>query len=379
MNEKPISEMTDKELLEEYNNAKHLKVVYSTSQLVKKILLNSYYGATGSPYFSLYDKRLAQATTLTGQCFIRTVIRNASKFIKMLAQDNTTDDETMVIAGDTDSGYLNIYPVYKKLIEDNNKTLDENERTDFYDILCKGIEKKSIEPCIATMAKAFNVFQNCLKMKRETICAGAKKTGYCGFWVAKKRYALLVNDNEGFRYVHPKLKVMGLSQVQSSTPKVCRDNLQHATKLMIEEGEEAVRKYAKEVYAEFISKKDEEIAFPRSVSDVEKYSYHDKPIKGAPVQSKAAINHNFLLKKFHLENVLQPIRDGDKLKFLYLNQNPYGFDVIGFKETLPKEFGLNKYINKDMHFEKAFKKPLTDMMNACGWELEPVSRLDEFF
>ena len=379
MNEKPISEMTDKELLEEYNNAKHLKVVYSTSQLVKKILLNSYYGATGSPYFSLYDKRLAQATTLTGQCFIRTVIRNASRFIKTLAQDKTTDDETMVIAGDTDSGYLNIYPVYKKLIEDNNKTLDENERTDFYDILCKGIEKKSIEPCIATMAKAFNVFQNCLKMKRETICAGAKKTGYCGFWVAKKRYALLVNDNEGFRYVHPKLKVMGLSQVQSSTPKVCRDNLQHATKLMIEEGEEAVRKYAKEVYAEFISKKDEEIAFPRSVSDVEKYSYHDKPIKGAPVQSKAAINHNFLLKKFHLENVLQPIRDGDKLKFLYLNQNPYGFDVIGFKETLPKEFGLNKYINKDMHFEKAFKKPLTDMMNACGWELEPVSRLDEFF
>lgn len=379
MNEKPISEMTDKELLEEYNNAKHLKVVYSTSQLVKKILLNSYYGATGSPYFSLYDKRLAQATTLTGQCFIRTVIRNASRFIKMLAQDKTTDDETMVIAGDTDSGYLNIYPVYKKLIEDNNKTLNENERTDFYDILCKGIEKKSIEPCIATMAKAFNVFQNCLKMKRETICAGAKKTGYCGFWVAKKRYALLVNDNEGFRYVHPKLKVMGLSQVQSSTPKVCRDNLQHATKLMIEEGEEAVRKYAKEVYAEFISKKDEEIAFPRSVSDVEKYSYHDKPIKGAPVQSKAAINHNFLLKKFHLENVLQPIRDGDKLKFLYLNQNPYGFDVIGFKETLPKEFGLNKYINKDMHFEKAFKKPLTDMMNACGWELEPVSRLDEFF
>lgn len=379
MNEKPISEMTDKELLEEYNNAKHLKVVYSTSQLVKKILLNSYYGATGSPYFSLYDKRLAQATTLTGQCFIRTVIRNASRFIKMLAQDKTTDEEAMVIAGDTDSGYLNIYPVYKKLIEDNNKTLDENERTDFYDILCKGIEKKSIEPCIADMAKAFNVFQNCLKMKRETICAGAKKTGYCGFWVAKKRYALLVNDNEGFRYVHPKLKVMGLSQVQSSTPKVCRDNLQHATKLMIEEGEEAVRKYAKEVYAEFINKKDEEIAFPRSVSDVEKYSYHDKPIKGAPVQSKAAINHNFLLKKFHLENVLQPIRDGDKLKFLYLNQNPYGFDVIGFKETLPKEFGLNKYINKDMHFEKAFKKPLTDMMNACGWELEPVSRLDEFF
>lgn len=337
------------------------------------------YGATGSPFFSLYDKRLAQATTLTGQCFIRTVIRNASRFIKMLAQDKTTDEEAMVIAGDTDSGYLNIYPVYKKLIEDNNKTLDENERTDFYDILCKGIEKKSIEPCIADMAKAFNVFQNCLKMKRETICAGAKKTGYCGFWVAKKRYALLVNDNEGFRYVHPKLKVMGLSQVQSSTPKVCRDNLQHATKLMIEDGEEAVRKYAKEVYTEFINKKDEEIAFPRSVSDVEKYSYHDKPIKGAPVQSKAAINHNFLLKKFHLENVLQPIRDGDKLKFLYLNQNPYGFDVIGFKETLPKEFGLNKYINKDMHFEKAFKKPLTDMMNACGWELEPVSRLDEFF
>ena len=83
MNEKPISEMTDKELLEEYNNAKHLKVVYSTSQLVKKILLNSYYGATGSPFFSLYDKRLAQATTLTGQCFIRNLAKNISSFIPL--------------------------------------------------------------------------------------------------------------------------------------------------------------------------------------------------------------------------------------------------------------------------------------------------------
>lgn len=378
-NDKPISEMTDQELWDEYEKAKHYKTVFATSQLVKKILLNSLYGATGSPFYALYNKNVAQATTLCGQAFIRTVAKNMSIFIKKITNDTSSDPESLIAAGDTDSCYLNIFPAYQVFILDKGKTLEESKRTEFYDILCKTIEQKAIEPIVEKLAHSLNTYQNCLAMKREVICAGNDKTGYCGFWVAKKRYALRVNDNEGFRYEHPKLKIMGLAQVQSSTPKICRDNLSEATRLMIEEGPEAVRSYVKQVYKDFMEKELEAIALPRGVSDVEKYTDNGRPIKGTPVQSKAAINHNWLVKQLNLEKQVQLIRDGDKLKFLYLNQNQYGIDVIGFKEKLPKEFKLDKYVNKEAHFEKAFTKPLSDMMEACGWSIEEKADLDSFF
>lgn len=379
MDQKQIEQLSDSELWKAYENAKHMKTVYGTSQLVKKILLNSYYGATGSPFFSLYGKPLAQATTLTGQCLIRSVSENISRFIDKSIGSKNPDPDKYTIAGDTDSCYIELFPIYKKFVLDNGKSFDSNKRTDFYDSVCKAIEEKAIEPALVALNSSLNAYQNCLNMKRETICAGSDKTGFCGFWVAKKRYALRVNDNEGLRYEHPKLKIMGLAQVQSSTPKICRDNLSEATRLMIEEGPEVVREYIKSVEKEFMSKPVEEIALPRSVSDVLKYTENGRPIKGTPVQSKAAINHNYLVDQLGLEKSIQKIRDGEKLKFLYLIRNKYGFDVIGFRDKLPKEFDLERFVNKESHFEKAFLKPLTDMMGACGWAIEEISTLEDFF
>lgn len=290
-------------------------------------------------------------------------------------------DNHMFFANDIlvhNSVYVNIYPIYEKFVA-NDKSMTGEQRTDFYDGVCKTIEEKVINVTLNELAESLHSYQNTLGMDREVICAGSDKTGYCGFWVAKKRYALRVNDNEGMRYEHPKLKVMGLSQVQSSTPKICRENLNEATKLMIEEGPERVREYVKSVELEFMSKPVEEIALPRSVSNVEKYSENGRPIKGTPVQSKAAINHNYLVKKLNLDKHIQTIKDGEKLKFLYLGPNKYGFDVIGFRDELPKEFGLHNCVNKESHFEKAFLKPLGDMMEACGWQMVEISTLDDFF
>lgn len=337
------------------------------------------YGATGSPFFSLYSKYLAQATTLTGQCLIRTVSEHISKFIDISIGAKNPDPNKYIISGDTDSNYIELFTIYKHFVLDRGKSFDADKRTDFYDKICQAIEQKAIDPTLKTLGTSLNSYQNCLNMKREVICAGSDKTGYCGFWVAKKRYALRVNDNEGLRYEHPHLKIMGLAQVQSSTPKICRDNLSEATRLMIEEGPEAVREYIKKVEQTFMSKPVEEIALPRSVSDVLKYTENGRPIKGTPVQSKAAINHNWLVDKLGLEKSVQKIRDGEKLKFLYLDRNPYGFDVIGFRDKLPKEFGLERFVNKETHFEKAFLKPLSDMMEACGWTIKEISTLDEFF
>ena len=275
--------------------------------------------------------------------------------------------------------YVNIYPIYAHFVLGAGKSLDESKRTDFYNGVCKTVEQKVINPTLQKLAESLNAYQNTLAMDREVICAGSDTSGYCGFWVAKKRYALRVNDNEDFRYEHPKLKVMGLSQVQSSTPKICRENLNEATKLMIESGIETVRKYVKEVETEFLQKTPEEVALPRGVSNVEKYIENGRPIKGTPVQSKAAINHNYLVKKLGLEKSIQLIRDGEKLKFLYLKPNKYNFDVIGFRDKLPKEFGLEVSVDKELHFDKAFRKPLSDMLEACNWQLEEKATIDDFF
>lgn len=373
------SDPNNQELLKQYEEAKHYKVVYNTSQQVKKILLNSYYGATGSPYFRYYDKRLAQATTLSGQNLIRKTAKNISTFIGNIVGDANNVENKYIAAGDTDSCYVNTYPIYDCFVLKKGKTMNEQERTDFYDSVCKTIEENVINVTLKELGTSLNTYQNTLAMDREVICAGSDETGYCGFWVAKKRYALRVNDNEGLRYETPKLKVMGLAQVQSSTPKICRDNLTEATRTMIEQGPDAVRDYVKDVEKKFMEKTVEEIALPRSVSNVEKYSDNGRPIKGTPVQSKAAINHNFLVKKLALENFVQFIRDGEKLKFLYLTPNQFGFDVIGFRDKLPKEFGLHARVDKESHFDKAFKKPLSDMMEACGWQMVETATLDDFF
>lgn len=301
-------------------------------------------------------------------------------FIGHIIRDKNNEENKYIAAGDTDSCYVNMFPVYENIVlKKGKKPLNEQERTDFYDGVCKTIEQRVINPTLENLTISLNAYQNTLAMDREVICAGSDKTGYCGFWVAKKRYALRVNDNEGLRYEKPKLKVMGLAQVQSSTPKICRDNLNESTRIMIEEGLDSVRKYIKQVEAEFMKKPIESIALPRGVSNVEKYVSNGRPIKGTPVQSKAAINHNYLVKKLGLEHSVQYIRDGEKLKFLYLTPNRYGFDVIGFRDRLPKEFMLEQAANKESHFDKAFLKPLGDMMEACGWKIVDQPTIDEFF
>ena len=107
---------------------------------------NSYYGATGSPFFSLYSKYLAQATTLTGQCLIRTVSEHISKFIDISIGAKNPDPNKYTIAGDTDSGYFELFPIYEHFVLNKGKQFDADKRTDFYDTVCKAIEEKAIEP-----------------------------------------------------------------------------------------------------------------------------------------------------------------------------------------------------------------------------------------
>lgn len=294
------------------------------------------------------------------------------------------------------SCYFDFYDVLKRL---NVHTKPQNEKVDFLDVFCKRIEEKAITPAYSNIFTEFNCEpnNNALHMDREVIAVGKGPEDNCAIWTGKKHYIILVNDNENFRYDVPKMKAMGMSFIQSSIPAITRGHLEKVSRMLIEEGIDEVRKYSKEVEKEFKARPPEEVAFPRSVSDVHKYTnpstgkpydkeetWYDSTAGkdrrgGVPIQSSSAINFNYLLKKYGLEKTYQRIADGDKLKFLYLKQNPLGIKSIGFKECLPKEFELEKYVDYDVHFEKCYRKPLEDMLTECDLSLEKRATLDDFF
>lgn len=357
--------------------------VYDLAQQTKKILLNSLYGALGSNYFRYYMPEMAESITLTGQMIIRTAAKNINSYLGEIAEEKDIPDDKYIIAGDTDSVYADFSPALRRLINMTGVTIRERNRlTDMIDTVAKKVESDCIMPAFEKMQDDLNFFQRTLHMDREVICIPSEKTGYCGFWVAKKHYCLLVADMEGYRFQEdkPKQKSMGLYYMQSSCPDLLQPDLEKAARTMITDGEEATRKFTKEVKEKYFDLPVEEMAFPKTVSDVLKFiGDSGLPVKGTPVHSKAAIFHNRLLRENGLENKYEEIRDMDKMLFVYLKPNPKGFPVIGFKEELPKEFNLGGYVDYETHFDKSFRKPLEDMMESVGWSLEKKASLDAFF
>jgi hypothetical protein len=124
----------------------------------------------------------------------------------------------------------------------------------------------------------------------------------------------------------------------------------------------------------------EQVAFPRGIKGIKKYSdKSDLYIKGTPIQVKGAILFNHLLKTKNIKTV-QPIQDGDKVKFAYLKvPNPLGDTVIATPDELPKEFELDKYIDREMQFSKSFLEPLKSITEVIDWQVEKTFTLEEFF
>jgi len=211
-------------------------------------------------------------------------------------------------------------------------------------------------------------------MKRESIADR-------GVWTAKKRYCLNVYDSEGVRYKEPKLKIMGVEVQRSSTPKICRDSLKECIKIILTGTEEDLISHIEEVKEKFYKSTPEQIAFPRGVSDVKKYTDSIQlPAKGTPIAVKGAIRYNNALSKYGIENKYTKITNGDKVKFLHLKvPNTIGDKVLSFPASIPKEFGIDKYVDYDTQFEKAFLDPLDTILNAIGWKHEKTSNLDGFF
>jgi hypothetical protein len=244
----------------------------------------------------------------------------------------------------------------------------------FLDKICKVELEKYIEGCYQELANYVNAYDQKMQMKRENIADR-------GIWTAKKRYILNVWDSEGVRYEEPKLKMMGIEAVKSSTPAPCRKMIKDGLKLMMRATEDDVINFIDKCREDFKKLPPEQVAFPRTASDVRKYkSSSDIYLKGTPIHIRGSLLFNHYIKTKNLTNKYSLINNGEKVKFVYLKKpNIIQENIISFIQDFPTELGLDKYIDYDLQFEKSFLEPIKSILDAIGWKIEKTVNLDSFF
>ena len=336
-------------------------------QYARKIALNSAYGAIGNQYFRYFDVRHAEGITMAGQLTIRWIERDVNKFLNKLLK---TTNVAYVVASDTDSIYIRLGEVVNRIFKDKSNT---RKIVKVIDRFCEETLQPQIDKSFDKLAKYVHAYDQKMVMKREVI---ANK----GIWTAKKRYILNVYNEEGVELKEPKLKIMGIEAVKSSTPAPCRVKIKEALKVIMTKDESALIEFIDDFRTKFKKLSPEEIAYPRSCNNLKKYSSRTTIYKkSCPIHVRGALLYNNLLKKNKLKKYEQ-IQEGDKVKFIQLKEpNPLRENVISFIGALPKEFDLHQYIDYDNQFDKSFLEPLRFIVNAIGWSFERQSTLDDFF
>jgi DNA polymerase elongation subunit (family B) len=338
-------------------------------QMAKKISLNSAYGAVGNEYFRYFKLANAEAVTLSGQVSIRWIENKLNQYMNKILK---TDGVDYVIAVDTDSVYLNMGPLVETIFKGREKTTESI--VTFLDKVCQVELEKYIEGCYQELADYVNAYEQKMQMKRENIADR-------GIWTAKKRYILNVWDSEGVRYETPKLKMMGIEAVKSSTPAPCRVKIKEALNIIMNKTEDDLISFVESFKKEFYKLPPEDISFPRSVNELTKYrSYQSIYTKGTPIHTRGALLYNHYIKDKSLDSKYPLINNGEKIKFIFLkNANPIRENVISFIQQFPKELGLNKYVDYDLQFEKSFIDPLKSILNCIGWNVEKTNTLESLF
>jgi DNA polymerase elongation subunit (family B) len=339
----------------------------NSKQMAAKILMNSLYGAMGNKFFRYYDNRIAEGITMTGQLVIRTVARSLNKFLNL--QLNTKDQEYSFYS-DTDSTYITL----KDIVAKHYNKLPTEEVVEALDNYCNELIQPAINEATESLSDYINVHQRKLKFKREIIADR-------GVWIAKKRYAVNVHNSEGVAYKEPKLKVMGMEIVRTSTPQSVRDRLKKAVNIVLTKDQDALRAFVKQAEQEWKKLSIADISFPRGVNGLS--TYYDKTTifkKGTPIHVRGALLYNYLLVEKEITKKYARIQEGEKIKFCYMKEpNPLGTHVISFVDQLPPEFHAEDYIDYDTMFEKAFLEPLNSLLSCVGWSIKEKASLEDLF
>ena len=354
-------------------------------QMAKKIQLNSAYGALANPFFRWFKLEHAEAITASGQLSIRWIEKKINEFLndkfrtkdvdyivecstnRLNGQSQNVPRNDYVIAIDTDSVYVTL----EKLVTDESRGVDQ------IDNFVNEVLEPKIEEWYKELAEYVNAYEQRMVMKREVIADR-------GVWTAKKHYALNVWDNEGFRLKTPTQKVMGIESVRSSTPKVCREAINSAIRIMLNENETRFIEYIEEFRNDFNKMPFEDVAFPRGVTELNKWQEYIRDRfeikKGCPIHVRGSITYNNMIHEHKLLGKYNIINQNEKIKFSYLKlPNPTREHVISCPQTLPKQFGLDKYIDYNKQFEKSFLEPMKSIADSAGWKVEKIMTLEDFW
>ena len=334
---------------------------FENQQMAIKIMMNSLYGALGNKWFRYNDISMAEAITLSGQYAIRFAEKTVNDHMNQLLGT----DKDYVIAIDTDSLYVNFGPLVKKL--------NPKDPVAFLDKICQ----ENFEIVIKDAYKELFDHMDCARPRMEM---GREAIADVGIWTAKKRYILNVHNNEGVAYAEPKLKIMGIEAIKSSTPSQCRDALKALFKVIVTGSEDKTQEAIRQFKQHFFKLPAHEVSFPRGVNDVDKWTRKTGYAKGTPIHVRGAILHNQAIKSASLDTKYEYIRNGDKVKFCYLKKpNPIKENVVSFKDFLPPELQLDKYIDYDLQFQKTFLDPIEPILTSIGWTQEEQATLEAFF
>lgn len=354
---------------EDTKDKKYLGQIASlnSKQMSAKILMNSLYGAMGNVYFRYYDIRIAEGITMTGQLLIRSVAKQLTDFMNLTCDTHGIDYS---FYSDTDSTYITLGHYVNQTLPGRSKA----DIVEHIDRFCMDKIEPNINQACQELSHYLNVYTPKIKFKREIIADR-------GVWIAKKRYAVNVYNSEGVSYDTPKLKVLGMEIVRSSTPAPVRKALKEAVGIVLTRDEETIKNYVTNLEKDWVKLAPEDIAFPRGVNGVKEYSDTNSIFrKGTPIHVRGALLYNHLLRSKELDKKYQYIQEGDKIKFLYLKEpNPLGTHVMSFIGDLPPEFHIHKYVDYDMMFEKTFLEPLNSLLSCIGWELKEKATLDGLF
>ena len=350
---------------------------FNNIQMARKIQLNSAYGAIGNQYFRYYNLANAEAITLSGQVSIRWIENKINGYLNKLLK---TKGKDYVIASDTDSIYLCLDLLVRSVFDAQDVSTERIVK--FLDAACQKQIEPFIERSYQELATYVNAYENKMFMKRENIANR-------GIWTRKKRYILNVWNSEGVQYHEPKLKIMGIEAIKSSTPSSCRTALREALKIIMSGTQKDLQSFVSKFEKDFKTRPLDEISFPRSCNNIGQY--HDPVLlygHHCPIHVRGALLYNHQIKKKKLANKYPLIQEGEKIKYIFLKTpNKLGRagkhedfqNVISFFRGLPPEFGVDEYIDYDTQFEKAFLDPLSAILKQIGWTARKRNTLEFMF
>ncbi len=343
-------------------------------QLVKKINLNSLYGAILNPGCRFFDKRIGQSTTLTG----RQIAKHMAGKVNEIVTGDYNHVGQAVIYGDTDSVYFSAYPTLKNEINAGKIPWSKENVVTLYDQIANEVNKTFSD----FMGSAFH----CPKTRAEVIKAGREIVGETGLFITKKRYAVLVYDEEGKRKdidgKPGKIKAMGLDLKRSDTPVFMQDFLYDLlTMVLLQEPEKAILDSITKFRRDFKSRPGYEKGSPKRANNIQAYQREEAKLGRAnmPGHVRASINWN-TLKRMNGDRYSQEIVDGMKVIVCKVKQNPLGFTSVAYPTDelrLPQWFKELPFDDSAME-EVIIDNKLDNLIGVLDYDLQSTKQNTTF-